>query len=79
MVKGKRILAHIQWGHWLMALCAVLYLVWLVVVVVAVFTLSLICYVLYYRLDALPSFIDGALPLVAVGLFSVVLPLMLKL
>lgn len=53
--------------------------VWLVAVVVAVFALSLVCYVLYYRLDALPSFVDGALPLVAVGLFSVVLPLILKL
>lgn len=52
---------------------------WLVVAVVAVFTLSLVCYVLYYRLDTLPSFVDGALPLIAVGLFSAVLPLMLKL
>lgn len=52
---------------------------WLMVAVVAVFALSLVCYVLYYRLDALPSFVDGALPLVAVGLFSVLLPLILKL
>lgn len=53
--------------------------VWLVAIVVAVFVLSLVCYVLYYRLDALPSFVDGALPLVAVGVFSVILPLVLKL
>lgn len=66
------------------ALCNVgalgfLSMVWLVAVIVLIFAVSLVCYLLYYRLTALPSFIDGALPLALVGIFSVVLPLVLKL
>lgn len=41
--------------------------------VIAVFALCLVSYVLYYRLDPMPSFIDGAVPLAAVGAVSVVM------
>lgn len=50
---------------------------WLIAVVVIVFALSLVCYVLYYRLTAMPSFVDGAIPLIAVGIFSIALFLLL--
>lgn len=38
---------------------------------------SLVCYVLYYRLGPVASFVDGMVPLVAVGVESVVLVAML--
>lgn len=50
---------------------------WLVAIILGVFALSLICYVLYYRLAAVPSFVDGALPLGTIGIFSAILPLLL--
>lgn len=49
----------------------------LVAIIFCVFALSLTCYVLYYRLTATPSFVAGALPLSAVGIFSTILPLLL--
>lgn len=39
---------------------------------VAGFVVSLVCYVLYYRLDPLPSFVDGCIPLALIGVVSVV-------
>lgn len=51
---------------------------WFIGIVIALFAISLVCYVLYYQLAALPSFIDGAIPLAAIGIFSVVLPLLLR-
>ena len=36
------------------------------------FAVSLVCYVLYYRLGALPSFVDGCIPLALIGVVSVV-------
>lgn len=50
---------------------------WLVAIILGIFALSLICYVLYYRLPAVPSFVDGALPLGTIGVFSAILPLLL--
>lgn len=40
--------------------------------VVAVFVGCLVCYVLYFRLQPLPSFVAGALPLLAVGVLAAV-------
>ncbi len=37
------------------------------------FVVSLVCYVLYYRLDPLPSFVDGCVPLALIGMVSVVI------
>ena len=34
---------------------------------------SLVCYVLYYRLDPWPAFFDGTVPLVSVGIAAVVI------
>lgn len=45
----------------------------LVAIVVLVTAANLVCYVLYFRLEALPSFIDGAAPLAVVGVFAAVL------
>lgn len=42
------------------------------VLAVAGFIASLVCYVLYYRLDPLPSFVDGCIPLALIGVASVV-------
>jgi hypothetical protein len=42
---------------------------------VAGFVVSLVCYVLYYRLGALPSFVDGCIPLALIGVVSVVIAL----
>ena len=39
--------------------------------VIVLFVGMLICYLLYFHLAPLPSFIDGAIPLVAVGVFSI--------
>lgn len=50
---------------------------WLAAIVLGIVALSLICYVLYYRLAAVPSFVDGALPLGTIGIFSALLPLLL--
>lgn len=50
---------------------------WLIALIICIFAMSLVCYVLYYRLAPLPSFVDGALPLVAVGLFSIIFVVML--
>lgn len=41
------------------------------VLAVAGFAASLVCYVLYYRLDPLPSFVDGCIPLALIGIVSV--------
>lgn len=45
----------------------------LVALVAVVLAASLVCYVLYYRLGPMPSFIDGAIPLVAVGVAALVM------
>ena len=37
------------------------------------FVVSLVCYVLYYRLEPLPSFVDGCVPLALIGVVSVVI------
>ena len=37
------------------------------------FAVSLVCYVLYYRLGALSSFVDGCVPLALIGVVSVVI------
>ena len=39
---------------------------------VAGFAVSLVCYVLYYRLGALTSFVDGCVPLALIGVASAV-------
>jgi hypothetical protein len=46
-----------------------------VALAVAGFVVSLVCYVLYYRLAPLPSFVDGCLPLALIGVVSAVLAL----
>lgn len=47
---------------------------WALVAVIALVTAAnLVCYVLYFRLGPLPSFIDGAAPLTVVGVFAAVL------
>jgi hypothetical protein len=43
------------------------------------FVLSMTCYVLYYRLGPFASFVDGCIPLVAVGVFSVALVVTLRM
>ncbi len=45
----------------------------LTILVILAFAGMLITYLLYYQLAPLPSFIDGAIPLAAVGVLSVVL------
>lgn len=35
--------------------------------------MSLVAYGLYYKLDPVPSYIDGTIPLVMVGIISVVM------
>ncbi len=47
------------------------------VVVTILFIATLVCYVLYYHLAPLPSFIDGAAPLLAVGAASAVMVVLL--
>ena len=42
-------------------------------VVALVTAANLVCYVLYFRLPPVPSFIDGAAPLAVVGVLSAVL------
>jgi hypothetical protein len=49
----------------------------LLVLVALLFVASMVCYVLYYRLDPWPAFVDGCVPLVAVGVFSAVTAVML--
>jgi len=44
--------------------------VWLVVIGL-VLVACLVCYVLYYRLDGVPKYVDGAVPLVLAGLAMV--------
>lgn len=47
---------------------------WLLAGVVALVTAAnLVCYVLYFRLPPVPSFIDGAAPLAIVGVLAAVL------
>lgn len=40
------------------------------------FAVSLVCYVLYYRLSPLPSFVDGCIPLALIGVISLITALM---
>lgn len=40
------------------------------------FAVSLVCYVLYYRLNPLPSFVDGCIPLALIGAISLMAALM---
>ncbi len=47
---------------------------WAIVAVIALVTVAnLVCYVLYFHLPPLPSFVDGAVPLAVVGVFAAVL------
>jgi len=46
--------------------------VMLYVLVGALVVASLVCYVLYYRLDSWPAFYDGMVPLVSVGIAAVI-------
>ena len=39
-----------------------------ILLICAVFIISLICYILYYRLDSLASYIDGMIPLILAAL-----------
>lgn len=48
-----------------------------VALIIALFVCMLVTYLLYYHLGPLASFIDGAIPLVAVGLYSVAAAIML--
>ena len=48
-----------------------------VALAIAGFVVSLVCYVLYYRLAPLPSFVDGCLPLALIGVVSVALALVM--
>jgi uncharacterized membrane protein YhaH (DUF805 family) len=43
------------------------------VLAVVGFVVSLVCYVLYYRLEPLPSFVDGCVPLALIGVVSIVI------
>ena len=43
------------------------------VLAVVGFVVSLVCYVLYYRLEPLPSLVDGCVPLALIGVVSVVI------
>lgn len=45
----------------------------LAALVAALFIGCLVCYVLYFHLSPVPSFIDGALPLAAVGILAVIM------
>ncbi|MDJ1121927.1 hypothetical protein QJ043_07575 [Olsenella sp. YH-ols2217] len=45
----------------------------LLVMVAAVWVCCFVCYLLYYKLAPWPSFIDGAVPLVAVGVASAII------
>lgn len=49
------------------------------VLVIVLFVVMLITYVLYYSLDALPSFIDGAIPLALVAVFSILMAVQFRL
>ena len=45
-----------------------------IVAIVALVTVAnLVCYVLYFHLPPLASFVDGAVPLAVVGVFAAVL------
>lgn len=47
---------------------------WAIVAIVALVTVAnLVCYVLYFHLPPLASFVDGAVPLAVVGVFAAVL------
>ena len=48
-----------------------------VALALAGFVVSLVCYVLYYRLAPLPSFVDGCLPLALIGVVSAALALVM--
>lgn len=45
--------------------------------VVAVFVGCLACYLLYFRLQPLPSFVAGALPLLVVGVFAAIMAIVI--
>jgi hypothetical protein len=47
------------------------------VLVATLMVASTVCYVLYYRLDAMPSFIDGMVPLISVGVSAVIMVFLL--
>jgi hypothetical protein len=49
------------------------------VAIVVAFCVALVCYVLYYRLGPLPSFIDGCIPLILIGLVEAFLPAVTKM
>jgi hypothetical protein len=45
---------------------------------VAGFVVSMVCYVMYYRLDGMASFLDGCAPLVVIGIESAIIAAMLR-
>jgi hypothetical protein len=45
--------------------------------IAAGFVISLVCYTLYYRLEGMPSFVDGCVPLAIVGVIAAVFALAL--
>jgi uncharacterized membrane protein YoaK (UPF0700 family) len=49
----------------------------LLVAVIVATAFSMVCYLLYYRLEGRAAFLDGCGPLVAVGLLSVIVAWML--
>lgn len=49
------------------------------IAVVAMFAVMLVTYMLYYNLAALPSFIDGAIPLALVAVFSVAMVVLVRI
>lgn len=49
------------------------------VIVVAMFAVMLVTYMLYYNLSSLPSFIDGAIPLAMVAVFSIAMTILLHI
>lgn len=49
------------------------------VIIVVAFIVALVCYVLYYRLGPVPSFVDGIIPLAVIGVVEALLPLVTRL
>ena len=52
-------------------------LIILALLVIAAFLVSLVCYVLYYGFEGRRAFIDGAVPLAAIGFVSLLLSLLI--
>lgn len=50
----------------------------LAALIAVLFVASMVCYVLYYKLGAWPSFVDGMVPLISVGIMSAVMALVVR-